>query len=241
MKEVREKERGTSNPGGGICVRTRNECKEGCGRLCAVLYTWCTSTPILLYISSLVRAHQPCGKRRLVVGFDFPVASRYPAPRADMPVVTLTGERRVEEVLPVLARVSMMGILEVSYPGFPDLFSSLSLSLSLFLSTSTFIPSCKQVGERGSNTRASVASCTYIRRSMNGGGHYIYTHVIVAARRVTLILDNRVGVHVRTTGCRWSHRYANTRACTCTLANERSRGTDIQDRWAEQKGPSGWC
>jgi len=48
-----------------------------------------------------------------------------------MPVVTLTGERRVEEVLPVLARVSMMGILEVSYPGFPDLFSSLSLSLSL--------------------------------------------------------------------------------------------------------------
>jgi len=127
----RERERDEQSRGGGICVRTRNECKEGCGRLCAVLYTWCTSTPILLYVSSLVRAHQPCGKRRLVVGFDFPVASRYPAPRADMPVVTLTGERRVEEVLPVLARVSMMGILEVSYPGFPDLFSSLSLSLSL--------------------------------------------------------------------------------------------------------------
>jgi len=123
--------------GCNVCVRARNECEEGRGRLCAVLYTRCTSTPILLYVPSLVRVHQRAGNVGSLSVSIFQSRRVISAPRADKPVVTLTGEDG-GGLAGLLARVSMMGILEVSYPGFPGLFSPLSLSLSL--SSSTFIP-----------------------------------------------------------------------------------------------------
>lgn len=113
-------------------------------RLCAVLYTRCTSALILLYVRLSGTPAQR--ETQLVVGFDFPVASRYVG-------LASTSRGRINgEILPGLVRVSVTKILVV--------YVSLAFSLSTFASCGRY----KQVSEEEARTRrTSMTShvCTF--------------------------------------------------------------------------------
>lgn len=157
---------------------------RGYRRLCAVLYTRCTSAPILLHV-------RPPGtsarKTRLVVGFDFPVASRYVG-------LATTSRGRING-----------GSLARTRESIGD-----GNTRGMYLSLSTYLPSplgrYKQVGEK-EVYRARPRLHVYVHLTV--GEQYIYARIRVYTynhgRAATLIRDNRVGVYGRMDGLRGTY------------------------------------
>lgn len=73
-----------------VCLYVREMSARVWPTLRCALYPVCTSAPILLYVR--LPYTQSGRETQLVVGFDFPVASRYVGLASTSPVVALTGK-----------------------------------------------------------------------------------------------------------------------------------------------------